>query len=165
MRRRCDRLRRFVHIRRAGNIPGLYLRWFPRVRRVRFSKTLAYVIELAAESDYDGPIKEIIEVIDFDRGLTEEQIALAREISNATKSSLSHCLRLMYPAFMQSRLRRFVKALRSESLPGHLQDLFKNRKRIPLTAEVMPYYKDIRAAAERGDLRSKRTFTRTGKEK
>lgn len=130
-----------------------------------FQKTLAYVIELAAESDYDGPIKEIIEVIDFDRGLTEEQIALAREISNATKSSLSHCLRLMYPAFMQSRLRRFVKALRSESLPGHLQDLFKNRKRIPLTAEVMPYYKDIRAAAERGDLEIETDVYAYGKRK
>lgn len=130
-----------------------------------YQKTLAYVIELTAEPGYDGPIKEIIEIIDFERGLTAEQIALAREIGAATRTPLAQCLRLMYPAFMQSRLRRNVKVIKEENLSAGLRELFRDGKKIPYTAELMPYYREIRAAVARGELEIETDIFTYGKRK
>ena len=70
-----------------------------------FRKVLGYVLELVEETDYTGSLKEIIDVIDFEEGLTPEQIELAKQIAINTKTFLTSCLALMYPSFLKSKIR------------------------------------------------------------
>lgn len=85
-----------------------------------FRKILGYIVELVDELDFQGNIKEIIDVVDFEQGLTAEQIMLGKEIAASTKSYLTSSLALMYPSFMKSKIRKYINVLNYENLDAEL---------------------------------------------
>ncbi|NLD26542.1 MAG: primosomal protein N' [Acholeplasmataceae bacterium] len=117
-----------------------------------FRKVLAYVIELTDAIDFEGNLKEIIEIVDFEQGLTPEQIDLARFIALNTKSFLTSCLGLMYPGFMKSKLRKYINVLNYQGMDAELAMLLGMKKRILLTRELLAMYPKIKKEEEKGNL-------------
>jgi len=130
-----------------------------------FRKVLGYVLELGAETDFTGNLKEIIDVIDFEEGLSPEQIELAREIAISTKTFLTSSLALMYPSFLKSKIRKFINVLNEEELDPELKKLFKNRKKLQVTREILNNYTKIKKEIEKGNLELTSDFYRYGKYK
>ena len=79
-----------------------------------FQKILGYVLELANETDYNLNLKEILEVVDFENGLTIEQIHLAKDLANDLITPLTTTLNLMYPSFMKARVTKKLKVINYE---------------------------------------------------
>jgi primosomal protein N' (replication factor Y) len=117
-----------------------------------FRKVLAYVIELTETIDFTGNLKEIIEVVDFEQGLTPEQIDLARFLATNTKSFLTSCLGLMYPGFMKSRLRKYINVLNYQGLDAELAMLLGMKQRVLITRELLAKYPKIRREQGKGNL-------------
>lgn len=130
-----------------------------------FRKVLGYVLELVEETDYTGSLKEIIDVIDFEEGLTPEQIELAKQIAINTKTFLTSCLALMYPSFLKSKIRKFIHLLNEHELAPELKELFKNRKKIQVTTEILNNYAKIKKEIEKGNLEISSDFYRYGRYK
>jgi primosomal protein N' (replication factor Y) len=55
---------------------------------------IGYVIRISDETSYSGTIKEILDVYDFDKQLTEEQIELAKKNSFRNKKFIYFCIRI-----------------------------------------------------------------------
>ncbi len=100
-------------------------------------KILGYVIEISDECDYQGEVKEIIEVLDYSQELSREQIELAKYIKYQTKCLLVYALEAMYGknkiAIQKETLKKYPKILK-EIKKGNLEltyDIFhygKNKK-------------------------------------
>ncbi|MDY0209686.1 MAG: primosomal protein N', partial [Bacilli bacterium] len=58
---------------------------------------LGYVIAMEEDANYTGAIKDIIDVLDYSKELTLEQVELAQKISADTKTLMVSALDLMYP--------------------------------------------------------------------
>ena len=71
-------------------------------------KVLGYVIELKNDTDYEGQVRDIVEVLDYSKELSEEQIEIAKKISSDTKSPLIHALDCLVPSFLKTKYRKFV---------------------------------------------------------
>lgn len=113
---------------------------------------LGYVIEISDETDYSGKIKEVIDVLDFDKQLTEEQIDLALKISKETKSLLVSSLDLMYPAFLKTKYRKYLKVIKYEALDANIALLFKEKDKIILDSNLLENIPGINKEVKKGNL-------------
>lgn len=113
---------------------------------------LGYVIEISEETEYSGKIKEIIDVLDFDKQLTQEQIELALKISHETRSLLVSSLDLMYPSFLKTKYRKFLKVINYESLDANIALLFKEKDRIVLDSNLLDNIPNINKEVKKGNL-------------
>lgn len=117
------------------------------VRRV-----LGYVVEVTDEVDFQGQIRDIVEVLDFSNELSLEQVEMAKKISEDTNCSLSKAMDAMYPAFLNSKFRRFVSIKNFDILDPNIALLFKDKKKIQLTQEIVRSYPKIKKEIEKGAL-------------
>lgn len=113
---------------------------------------LGYVIEISDATDYSGKIKEIIDVFDFDKQLTQEQIELALKISQETKSLLVSSLDLMYPAFLKTKYRKYLKIINFEALDANIALLFKEKDKIILDSNLLNVIPGINKEVKKGNL-------------
>ena len=90
------------------------------VRRV-----LGYVVELMDESSYDGQVKDIVEVLDYSKELTVEQIEMAKKISADTKCALIRALDAMFPPFLKTKYRKFITLKDEARVDPNILMLFK----------------------------------------
>ena len=117
------------------------------VRRV-----LGYVIELKSDSGYDGSIRDIVEVLDYSKELSEEQIELAKRISVETKCSLIHALDCMVPSFLKTKYRKFITIKNEEEVDPNILMLFGDKKRITLSSDLIKEYPKIRKEIDSGNI-------------
>ncbi|MBO4667978.1 MAG: primosomal protein N' [Bacilli bacterium] len=115
-------------------------------------KVLGYVVEIVSETDFAGSIRDIVEVLDFSNELSLEQVEMAKKISYDTNCSLSKALEAMYPAFLNSKYRRFVSIKNFDILDPNIALLFKDKKKIILTQEVIKNNPKIKKEIEKGAL-------------
>lgn len=115
-------------------------------------KILGYVVELKEESDYDGDVRDIVEVLDFSNELTLEQVEIAKKISSDINCSLSKALDAMFPSFLKSKFRRFITIKDFDNLDPNIALLFKDKKRIILTSELIREYPKIKKEIDRKTL-------------
>ena len=115
-------------------------------------KILGYVVELKEQADFDGNVRDIVEVLDFSNELTLEQVELAKKIANDTNCSLSKALDAMFPAFLKTKYRRFISIKDFNNLDPNIALLFRDKKKIILTSELIKEYPKIRKEIERGTL-------------
>lgn len=113
---------------------------------------LGYVIEISEETDYSGEIKELIDVFDFDKQLTEEQIELALKISEETRSLLVSSLDLMYPAFLKTKYRKYLKVINYNFLDANVALLFKEKDKIILDSDLIDILPGINKEVKKGNL-------------
>ncbi|MDD3999626.1 MAG: hypothetical protein PHX62_01855, partial [Bacilli bacterium] len=130
-----------------------------------FQKVMGYVLELGEDREYSGSIKEIIEVIDFEEGLTNEQLEIAKNISKDTKSFLTSSLALMYPAFMRSKVRKFINVKNYKGLDAELAILFGNKQKILINNEILSKFPKIKKEIEKGNLEITSDLFRYGSRK
>ena len=117
------------------------------VRRV-----MGYVVELIKESNYSGEVRDIVEVLDFSNELSLEQIEMAKKISEDTKCSLPKALEAMYPSFLNSKHRRFISIKNFDIVDPNIALLFKDKKKIILTKEIVKNYPKIKKEIDKGAL-------------
>ena len=117
------------------------------VRRV-----MGYVVELTEENTFSGQIRDIVEVLDFSNELSYEQVEMAKKISYDTHCSLSKALEAMFPAFLNAKYRRFVSIKNFDILDPNIALLFKDKKKIILTQEIVKNYPKIKKEIEKGAL-------------
>ncbi|MDD3623951.1 MAG: hypothetical protein PHY38_04485, partial [Bacilli bacterium] len=113
---------------------------------------IGYVIRISDETSYSGTIKEILDVYDFDKQLTEEQIELAKKISDETKSLLVSSLDLMYPAFLKTKYRKYLKVVHLEKLDSNVAMLFQGKSKIEYNSSMLDYSSQIARELKKGNL-------------
>ncbi len=112
-------------------------------------KILGYVIELSNETDYDGTMKDIVEILDYTKQLSQEQIDIAKFLSEQTHTELSKCLDVMFPAVLKSKYERFIKIVDEANVDPNVLLLFKDKKKILLTKELLKDNPKIKKELER----------------
>ena len=117
------------------------------VRRV-----LGYVIELMEEASYEGQVRDVVEVLDYSKELSEEQIALAKKISSDTKCALIRALDCMVPSFLKTKYHKFITLKNEEEVDPNILMLFGDKKRITLSSELVKAYPKIRKEIDSGNL-------------
>lgn len=115
-------------------------------------KILGYVIEITSESDYQGEMKEILEVLDYSQELSIEQIELAKYIKNETKCLLVSALEAMYPSFLKTKYRKFIYASNPDKLDAEIALLFNGKNKIAITADTLKRYPKILREIKNGNL-------------
>ena len=115
-------------------------------------KVLGYVVELTEDANFSGTIRDIVEVLDFSNELSLEQVEMAKKISYDTNCSLSKALEAMYSSFLNSKYRRFVSIKNFDILDPNIALLFKDKKKIILTQEIVKNNPKIKKEIEKGAL-------------
>lgn len=117
-----------------------------------FQKIMGYVLEIIAEIDVSLNVKDIIDVIDFEQGLTKEQIELAKMIKEQTKSFLIQSLDLMYPSFLKSKVKKYIHLINHDQIDAELAILFNGKKKILISKDILKHYRKIKKEIDRGNL-------------
>jgi len=117
------------------------------VRRV-----LGYIIDLKDSTGYTGEVKDIASVLDFSKELTIEQIELAKKIAHDTKCPLIKALDIMFPLFLKTKFRKFIKIKNANFLDPNIFVLFNDKKKICLTSELVKKYPRISKEIQKGNL-------------
>jgi len=117
-----------------------------------FQKIMGYVLEIIDEIDINMDVKDILDVIDFEQGLTLEQIDLAKYLKEETKSYLIQTLGLMYPSFLKSRVRKYLEIINFAALDGELALILGPKKKILMTKELVKHYPKIKKEINRGNI-------------
>lgn len=115
-------------------------------------KVLGYVIEINESTEFNGMIRDIVEVLDFSNELSVEQIEMAKLISAQTNTSLCKCLETMFPSFLNSKYRRFISIKNFDILDPNVALLFKDKKKIILTKDIIKENPKIKKEIDKGAL-------------
>ncbi|HHU56362.1 MAG TPA: primosomal protein N' [Acholeplasmataceae bacterium] len=107
-----------------------------------FQDVLGYVIEISSDSIFKDNIKPIKEVLDYDKELTDEQVELAKYLSNSLHVPLVNTLDLMMPSFLKSKKRKYLYTSDLSKLDPRLVSLFNNKKKVLITDEILKH-KDL----------------------
>ena len=115
-------------------------------------KVLGYVVELLEESNYSGQTRDIVEVLDFSNELSIEQVEMAKKISIDTNCTLAKAMSAMFPSFLNSKYRRFISIKDFNNLDPNIALLFKDKKKIILTQDIIKNYPKIKKEIDKGTL-------------
>lgn len=113
---------------------------------------MGYVLEITGECDYDGTVKDLIDVLDFSKEITPEQIELAVSISKKTRCLLTQAIDLMYPSFFKNKYRKFITYKNLNDLDANVALLFGEKKKVLLTKEMVKENPKIKKEIEKGNL-------------
>lgn len=113
---------------------------------------MGYVVELVSENDYQGIIKDIVDVLDYSKELTVEQVELAKFIAKTNRCTLIKALELMYPSFLKTKYRKFITITNFEKLDANIAFLFAGKNKILLTKEMLLEYPKIKSEIKNGNL-------------
>lgn len=88
-----------------------------------------FVVGLASSTEYDGRMKEILEVMDLDPVLNEELIQLGADMAKKTFSFQISCYQTMLPSVLRAKYDKVIRVI--DELPGDLwETLFASRDEI-----------------------------------
>ncbi len=128
-------------------------------------KILGYVIEITDTCDFNGNVKEILEVLDYSQELTIEQVELAKYIRKETKCLLVYALEAMYPSFLKTKYKKYVYAAKPDSLDAEIALLFNGKNKIALQNEALKKYPKILKEIKNGNLQLEYDIFHYGKRK
>lgn len=113
---------------------------------------MGYVVDLISENDYSGIIKDIVDVLDYSKELTTEQVELAKFIASTNRCTLIKALELMYPSFLKTKYRKFITIKNFDKLDANIAFLFSGKNKILLTKEMLLEYPKIKTEIKNGNL-------------
>ena len=113
---------------------------------------LGYVLNITNESKYANTIKEVKEVLDYEKELTLEQIEIAKYISDTYLVSLVSVLELMIPSFLKGQKRKYLEIKEYEKLSPDLAIFFKGKKRILIDNRVLSIYDEVKKEIKKGNI-------------
>lgn len=126
---------------------------------------LGYVIEINDNSEFEGNLKDIKEVYDFDKELTDEQISLAFNLGKNLNISMVNSLNLMRPTFLKEQKRKYIYVNEYDKLNPELALLFKGKSRIQFDNNILKYQNIIKREIDKGNIQIEYDFATYGKNK
>ena len=102
-----------------------------------FQSVLGYVVEINETSEFDGNLKPILEVLDYEKELTNEQVELARYLSEELNTPLVTTLGLMTPSFLKEKQRKYLYINDYDKLHPDLAILFNGKKKVQFDKELL----------------------------
>ena len=114
-------------------------------------EVMGFVVELYEEPKYDGVIKEITNLLDYNPLISLEQLKLAEFISQDTVCPLGIVLNLMIPKTYKLKSVTYLIIKDYCELDATLAMEFKGKSVIKVTKELDPFMKLIKKEIEKGN--------------
>ena len=102
-----------------------------------FQKILGYILEVTDKCDFVGNVKPILEILDIKKEINEEQIALAKYVSESTVCTLTQSLQIMVPSFLRSKYRKFLLVNDYDKIDANLALILGGKKKVLITKEIL----------------------------
>ena len=113
---------------------------------------LGYVVDLVEDSPYQENAKAIKEVFSFEKELTDDQVALAKELSVDLMAPLVSTLSLMMPSFLKEQKRQTIHVEDYQALHPDLALLFQGKKKLLMNKALESSMSLIRQEIKKGTL-------------
>lgn len=117
-----------------------------------FKETMGFVVGISDTTEYQGDLKEIVDVLDLDASLTIEQVDLAKKMSFDLNVSRSICLNMMLPAFLKGKYKRYIRVINTNQIDQKLIEAFNNKSKILLTKDLLKEFPDIKEEVKKGNI-------------
>lgn len=115
-------------------------------------KILGYILEVSDKCDFAGKIKPILEILDFKKEINEEQIALAKNISETTICTLTQSLQIMVPSFLRSKFRKYLIVNDYDNMDANLAILLGGKNKVLITKDILEKYNLVKKELEKGTI-------------
>lgn len=112
---------------------------------------LGYVWELNEESQFQGEIKEIVDILDLNPVISPELFQLADYVKKDTLSPMVRILNLMIPRFMRLKTHKYLLAKNLLDIDANIASLFGGSTRIKWTS-ILPNQSAIMREIKAGNL-------------
>ena len=113
---------------------------------------LGYVLEIKETSEYASNVKDIKEVLDYEKELTSSQIEIAKYITDRYYVSMVSVLELMIPSFLKGQKRKYIEVKDYDKLSPSLALLFNGKKRFPIDKRIEAVYEDIKKEIKKENI-------------
>lgn len=130
-----------------------------------FQDILGYVIEINETSEFIGNLKEIKDVCDYEKELTNEQVELALDLSENLNIPQVASFDLMIPSFLKETRRKYLYINNYNDLNPELAIKFGGKKRIAIDKNILEYNSLIKKEIAKGNLQMEYEFTTYGRHK
>ena len=113
---------------------------------------LGYVLEIKETSEYADNVKDIKEVLDYEKELSSSQIEIAKYITDRYYVSMVSVLELMIPSFLKGQKRKYIEVKDYDKLSPSLALLFNGKKRFPIDKRIEAVYEDIKKEIKKENI-------------
>ena len=113
---------------------------------------MGFIMEIKNDSSYDGNLKEIIEVVDYEPVLTKEQLEIATFIKADAICPLSRILNLMIPDALKLKTKKYLTVVDFRSLNAELVKLFDQNETILYKPTLKTYDGRIAKEVKKGNI-------------
>lgn len=100
---------------------------------------MGYILDICEESKYQGELKEIEEILDYEPLISPNQIALAKQIRDETICPLVRILNLMIPSGLVLKTSKYLTITNYHAIDEKLAVLFEKSETILYTKTLWPY--------------------------
>ena len=95
-----------------------------------------FVVSIRPTSDFDGELKEIERLMDFEPVLSKEMIELGEYMSNHLFAFLIHCYQTMLPAMLKTTTRKLFVLENPQEQEEIFQRIFNGQLEIEVTDDM-----------------------------
>lgn len=99
---------------------------------------MGYILDICEEADYDGTLKEIEEVLDYEPLISNAQIELAKQIRDDAICPLVRILNLMLPNALVIKTSKYLTLVNYQAIDEKLIYLFSKSATILYTKSLWP---------------------------
>lgn len=128
-------------------------------------EVMGYVVELSDVSDYNGNLKAIKDVFSYEQELTQEQVNLAKMLSEELNAPLVSTLELMLPSFLKEQRKEYLYVNNYDALNPELALLFNGKRKIRFDASLLKYYPLIKKEIAKANMQMEYEYLVYGQHK
>lgn len=100
---------------------------------------MGFIMELIDEPSYEGSLKDVFEIVDYEPVLTKEQLELAKKIRDDSICPLIRILNLMIPNALVLKTTKYLTIKNYQAVDASIAQLFKNSEKISYQNSLKPY--------------------------
>lgn len=130
-----------------------------------FKDVMGYVVEMIDSSEFNGNLKEIKDVFDYEQELTLEQVKLAKLLSEELNAPLVSTLDLMMPSFLKEQKKQYLYINNYDFLHPDLAILFNGKKKVLLDKNILEYYSLVKKEIAKKNIQIEYEFLVYGSRK
>ena len=130
-----------------------------------YQDILGYVTEINETSEFVGNLKEIKDVCDYEKELTNEQVSLAKTLSEELNISPISSFELMMPNFLKEKRRKYLYVNNYNELNPDLALLFNGKSRVLIDKNILEYNNLIKKEITKGNIQFEYDFSTYGRHK
>ena len=100
---------------------------------------MGFIMELRDEPTYEGSLKDVIEVVDYEPVLTKMQLELAEKIRDDAICPLIRILNQMIPNALVLKTTKYLTIKNYQAVDASIAQLFKDNEKIPYQNSLKSY--------------------------